>query len=56
MLAGQPSAYLVQEMKNYVSGARVDSSKGASMTNFLRELSDQDLEDLAAFYEEQKRY
>ncbi|MDU8946448.1 c-type cytochrome [Ovoidimarina sediminis] len=56
MLAGQPSVYLLNEMKNYVSGARVDSSKGASMTKFLRDLSDQDLADLAAFYEVQKRY
>ena len=56
MLAGQPATYLVQEMRNYVSGARNDSSKGEFMTRFLRDLSEQDFEDIAAFYEAQKRY
>ena len=56
MLAGQPAVYLVQEMKNYLSGARVDSSKNAVMSRELRELSDQAIQDLAAFFEEQKRY
>jgi cytochrome c553 len=56
MLAGQPASYLVQEMRNYVSGSRKDSSKGESMTRFLNDLSEQDFEDIAAFYEAQKRY
>ena len=56
MLAGQPASYLVQEMRNYLSGSREDSSKGESMTRFLNDLSEQDFEDIAAFYESQKRY
>lgn len=56
MLAGQPAVYLVQEMKNYVSGARDDSSKGQSMTRFLQDMSEQDFEDVAAYYAAQTRY
>jgi cytochrome c553 len=56
MLAGQPAVYLVQEMKNYATGARTDSSKGSAMTRFLKNLSDQDLQDIAAYFEAQKRY
>ena len=56
MLAGQPAAYLVQEMVNYVEGTRVDSSRNTNMTKKLRRLSMQDYEDVAAFYEAQKRY
>lgn len=56
MLAGQPAAYLVQEMVNYADGIRADSSKNGNMAKRLRELSVQDIEDIAAFYEAQKRY
>ncbi len=56
MLAGQPAAYLVQEMINYAEGIRKDTSKNGNMAKKLRELSRQDLEDVAAFYEAQKRY
>lgn len=56
MLAGQPSVYLEREMHNYISGARIDSSKNTAMTKKLMELSDQDIQDLAAYFAAQKRY
>ena len=56
MLAGQPAGYLIKEMQNYASGRRDDMSKNARMSDLLRKLSDKDIEDLAAFYEAQKRY
>jgi len=56
MLAGQPAAYLVQEMNNYASGTRVDSSKNGQMAKELRLLNGTDFEDIAAYYEAQKRY
>lgn len=56
MLAGQPAAYLVKEMVNYADGTRQDLSRNESMSKSLRELGPQDLEDLAAYYESQKRY
>lgn len=56
MLAGQPEVYLLREMRNYASKKRVDSSKGETMTRFLTDLSEQDLEDIAAFYAAQPRY
>ncbi|MCV2869260.1 c-type cytochrome [Defluviimonas sp. WL0002] len=56
MLAGQPAVYLLEQMRNYASGKREDTSKGSAMTNFLRDLTDQDLEDLAAYYAGQARY
>lgn len=56
MLAGQPAVYLLQEMRNYASGVREDTSRGGAMTRFLADLSDQDFEDMAAHYAAQKRY
>ena len=56
MLAGQPAAYLVQEMINYAEGIRKDTSRNGNMAKKLKELSAQDFEDIAAFYEAQKRY
>jgi len=56
MLAGQPATYLVKEMHNYAAGRREDLSKNARMSDLLRKLSDKDIEDLATFYEAQKRY
>ncbi|WP_170383950.1 c-type cytochrome [Ruegeria atlantica] len=56
MLAGQPSVYLVQEMRNYASGAREDNSKNAAMVSKLKELSDQEFQDIAEFFATQKRY
>jgi cytochrome c553 len=56
MLAGQPAAYLAQEMKNYAEGIRADTSRKGVMAKELRLLSERDYEDLAAYYEAQKRY
>lgn len=56
MLAGQPAVYLIQEMRNYLAGARDDSSKNAAMTRALEEMSDQDILDVAGFFAAQKRY
>ncbi len=56
MLAGQPAVYLVQEMQNYVSGTRTDSSKNSNMVGFLIDLTDQDMQDIAAYYQAQEHY
>ena len=56
MLAGQPAIYLLQEMRNYASGAREDKSKRSTMSNVLKLLTDKQLENIAAYYEAQKRY
>ena len=56
MLAGQPAAYLVQEMINYAEGIRKEPSRNGNMAKKLKELSVQDFEDIATFYEAQKRY
>ena len=56
MLAGQPASYLVQEMNNYAEGRRKDTSRNGRMTSILQSLTLQDIEDIAAFFEAQKRY
>jgi cytochrome c553 len=57
MLAGQPAAYLVQQMKDYAEGKRLSSTKNFElMVRELRRLSEKDFEDIAAYYEAQKRY
>jgi len=57
MLAGQPATYLVEQMKNYAEGMRVSSTKNFDvMVKELRLLSETDFEDIAAYYEAQKRY
>ena len=56
MLAGQPAAYLVQEMNDYADGTRADTSKNGQMAKELRLLNEADFEDIAAYYEAQKRY
>lgn len=56
MLAGQPAAYLIQEMKNYAEGTRLDSSKNGQMAKELRLLGEAEYADIAAYYESQKRY
>jgi cytochrome c553 len=56
MLAGQPAVYLVQEMRNYATGVREDKSLWQQMSKKLSVLQDRDLEDIAAYYEAQKRY
>ena len=45
-LAGQQELYLVNAIKAYRDGARVD----VSMQPFVADLTDQDVEDLAAYY------
>jgi len=49
-LAGQNPRYLVKEMHDIKSGAR----QAAPMTGMLNGLSDQDMEDIAAYFAEQK--
>ncbi len=56
MLAGQPASYLVKEMQNYATGKREDVSEKAAMSAAVKGLSQQDMEDIAAFYEAQARY
>ncbi|MCW5624808.1 MAG: cytochrome c [Burkholderiales bacterium] len=48
-LAGQNRQYLVYAMKAYKSGERKGSMSGIMVAN-VANLSDQDLDDLAAFY------
>src|SRR4051794_37682624 len=45
-LAGKPDAELLKALKDYKSGARANPM----MSAFAATLSDQDMEDLAAFY------
>jgi cytochrome c553 len=45
-IGGQVQEYLVKSMRDYKSGARKDEV----MTVVVRQLSDQDIEDLAAYY------
>jgi len=49
-LAGQNSRYLLKQMQDQLSGARVIPE----MTGLLNNLSDQDLRDIAAFYANQR--
>ena len=49
-LAGQHADYLVQAMKDYQSGAR----NNAIMKGMTAALSEQDIEDLAAYFASQK--
>jgi cytochrome c553 len=50
ILAGQYSSYLEQALKDYRSGRR----QNAIMAGFASQLSDQDIEDLAAWFSSQK--
>ncbi|MBT4523058.1 MAG: cytochrome c [Halieaceae bacterium] len=45
-LAGQQKAYLVKQMKDFRDGKRIDPW----MSPMAKPLSDEDIEDLAAFY------
>ncbi len=47
-LAGKDAAYLVAEMKKFKSGERVDED--GMMKDYVADLSDQDMEDLAAYF------
>lgn len=50
ILAGQYASYLEQALKEYRSGVR----QNAIMAGFATQLSDQDIEDLAAWFASQK--
>ena len=50
-LAGQHAAYLVKQLKDFKSGARKDPM----MAPMAKPLSDQDMENLAAYYASQKQ-
>ena len=50
-LAGQHAAYLVKQLKDFKSGARKDPV----MAPMASPLSDQDMENLAAYYTSQKQ-
>lgn len=56
MLAGQPAGYTVYALKEFKSGERKQSGTWSGMTLRAKALSDQDIEDIAAYYEAQKRY
>lgn len=49
-LAGQHASYLAKQLSNYKNGARVN----AQMAPMAAPLSEQDIDDLAAFYAQQK--
>ncbi|PCI77085.1 MAG: cytochrome c4 [SAR86 cluster bacterium] len=49
-LAGQSARYMVKQLQDFKSGARV----GATMAAMVLSLSDQDMEDLAAWYSSQQ--
>jgi cytochrome c553 len=49
-LAGQGQAYLVKQLKDFKTGAR----ENAMMAPMAAALSEQDMEDVAAFYASQK--
>lgn len=50
ILAGQYASYLEQALKSYRSGSR----QNAIMAGFASQLSDQDIEDLAAWFSSQE--
>jgi len=50
-LAGQHATYLVKQLKDFKSGARKDPM----MAPMAKPLSDQDMENLAAYYASQKQ-
>ena len=56
MLAGQPAVYLLRQMQNFAAGKREDTSKSQWMTRVLSLLTEEDMADLAAYYEAQGRY
>lgn len=50
ILAGQHESYLIQALKDYRSGQR----KNSIMESMASHLSDQDIQDLAAYFSSQK--
>lgn len=49
-LAGQHAAYLAKQIRNFISGERVDNM----MMSMVSNLSEQDIDDIAAYYSQQK--
>ena len=49
-LAGQSARYMVKQLQDFKSGARA----GAIMASMVLSLSDQDMEDIAAWYSSQQ--
>lgn len=56
MLAGQPASYLARTLRQYKSRARVDDHEMSMMSERAGYLSDQDIEDISAYFSAQKRY
>lgn len=53
-LAGQSARYLTRQLQNFKAGQRVDNSQeGKTMMGLVQPLSQQDIEDLAAYFESQ---
>jgi cytochrome c553 len=55
-LAGQPVIYLVRTLNQYKTRARVDDNEDSRMSKRAGDLSDQEIEDIAAYFSVQKRY
>ncbi len=56
MLAGQPAGDLIKALTEYKSGIRNDNETWSRMSKRVQGLSNQDIEDIAAHYEAQKRF
>ncbi len=56
MLAGQPAGYTVKAIKEYKAGTRADFDTWSRMSKRVAGLSEQDMKDIAAHYEAQKRF
>ena len=56
MIAGQPASYLVRTLNEFKSRQRVDDHESSNMSARAGALSKQDIEDIAAYFSEQKRY
>ena len=56
MLAGQPAAFIVMRLKQYKSTSMEGDKSWERMTTFAQGLSETDMQDIATYYEAQKRY
>lgn len=56
MIAGQPTRYLVKSLGEFRKCERIDDSHLKKMSLIAAQLSDQDIEDISAYYSAQKRY
>ncbi|MCP5037482.1 MAG: c-type cytochrome [Rhodobacteraceae bacterium] len=56
MLAGQPAGYLIRTLNQYKTRERVDDHEISKMSERAQSLSDQDIEDISAYFSAQKRY